>query len=99
MSFSSYFRDAAQDMASAINETMGEVVTVIPYTSAPNFSATPDLALPTFNITMVFMHRAETAFTDKAAYRTTGSKEIEMPTQVGQEDPVVLRVGERAVGG
>ena len=88
MTFASYFRDAAQDMAAAINETMGETVTVTPYTVKANFPAAPDATLPAFKITMVFMHRSATAFTDRSSYRSSGSKDIEIAAAIQTRKPI-----------
>ena len=62
MTFASYFREAANEMADAINDTMGERVIVSPFIAKPNFPSTADPALPSFSVTMVFSHKAAMAF-------------------------------------
>ena len=88
MTFASYFCEAANEIADAINETMGELVWVTPTLFKPNFLDSPDLSLQPFQITMVFTHKAHTAFSDKSAYRPTGSKEIEIAVAIQTRKPI-----------
>lgn len=88
MPFSSMFRDAASDMASAINETMGETVTVFPYAAKPNYSPVPDASRPAFSVAMVFTHKSEMAFSDKSAYRPSGSRETDVAIAIQTRRPV-----------
>ena len=85
--FRSQFREAAQDMADAINDTMGEYVTVTPYTAKPNFPSAPDTTLSAFDIVAVFRNRASMAFDSKAGKRNSNKHDIELAQLIRTSTP------------
>jgi hypothetical protein len=86
MPFASYFREAMDDCANAISDTMGETVTVFPYTAKPNFPSMPDPSLLPFSITAVFTHKAVMAFSKKGE-PASGNREFDLAPLISTRKP------------
>ena len=85
--FQSQFREAMSDAADAINATMGEYVTVTPYSAKPNFPSASDTTLPAFDIVMVFRNRASVAFDSKGSKRSSNKHDIELAQMIRTSVP------------
>ena len=76
-------------MADAINDTMGERITVTPYVAKPNFPAAPDATLPAFDIVAVFRNRASVAFDSKGSKRVSNRHDIDVAQLIRTSTPTL----------
>ena len=87
--FGSVFREAAADMANAVQDVMGECITIIAMAPpAPNFPSTdPDPNRPAITVSAVYTHKPIYAFDNKKSYRATGATDIEMAPLITTSEP------------
>jgi hypothetical protein len=86
MQFADNFRGYMVEVAEAIDQEMGEMVTVTPTIAPPNFSpiAQPSKAV---NVVAVFAWISETGFSSADSKRTSGNREIDLAPLVQTRKP------------